>query len=238
MLRRAGLVHDIGRLGVPNTIWDKRGPLTAGDRERVRLHPYLSERMLTASAELAPLGAIAGRHHERLDGSGYPRGLGGDALAPSARLLAVADAYAAMTEPRPHRAPHAAGEAAALVREEVRAGRLDGPAADAVLAVAGHRVRRRVEGPAGLTARELEVLRLLARGLSTKQIAQLLVISRKTARNHVQNIYAKAAVSNRAQASMFAVRHGLIAGEDEAIASRAHASARVASGSHEPWRQA
>jgi DNA-binding CsgD family transcriptional regulator len=99
-------------------------------------------------------------------------------------------------------------------------------------------VRRRVDGPAGLTARELEVLRLLARGLSTKQIAQLLVISRKTARNHVQNIYAKAGVSNRAQASMFAVRHGLMPAEDEAIASRAHAGARVASGSHEPWRKA
>jgi HD-GYP domain-containing protein (c-di-GMP phosphodiesterase class II) len=237
LLRRAGLVHDIGRLGVPNTIWDKRGPLNAGDRERVRLHPYLSERMLSASAELAPLGAIAGRHQERLDGSGYPRGLSGDALAPGARLLAVADAYAAMTEPRPHRPPHASGEAAAIVRDEVRAGRLDAQAADAVLAVAGHRLRRRREGPAGLTAREVEVLRLLARGLSTKQIAQLLVISRKTARNHVQNIYSKAGVSNRAQASIFAVRHGLMAGEDEALASRAHAGARVASGSHDPWRQ-
>ncbi len=68
---------------------------------------------------------------------------------------------------------------------------------------------RRRQGPAGLTAREIEVLRLIARGLSAKQIAQELVISRKTARNHVQHIYAKAGVSNRAQASLFAARHGL-----------------------------
>lgn len=210
LVRRAALLHDLGRLGVPNTIWDKPRALTAGEWERVRLHPYLSERMLRASPALAALGAIAGRHHERLDGSGYPRGLHGDALVPAARLLAVADAYAAMTEPRPHRPALGAEAAAGLLREEVRAGRLDEQAVDGVLAVGGHRVSRRRSGPAGLTARELEVLALLARGVSTKGIAEQLVISRKTARNHVQNIYAKAGVSNRAQASLFAVRHGLI----------------------------
>jgi DNA-binding CsgD family transcriptional regulator len=128
----------------------------------------------------------------------------------------VADAYAGMTEPRAHRPARAPAEAAALVRGEVRAGRLDGPAAATVLAAGGHRVRRRRDGPAGLTAREIEVLCLVARGLSTKQIAQQLVISRKTARNHVQHIYAKAGVSNRAQASVFAVRHGLVANSEPA----------------------
>ena len=166
--------------------------------------------MLCASDGLAPLGALAGRHHERLDGSGYPRGLHGDALTPAARTLAAADVYAALTEPRPHRPPHSPAEAAVVLRGEVRAGRLDGDAAEAVLAAAGHRVPRRREGPSGLTAREVEVLRLLARGASTRQIAEQLVISRKTARNHVQNIYAKAGIANRAQASLFAVRHGLI----------------------------
>jgi HD-GYP domain-containing protein (c-di-GMP phosphodiesterase class II) len=208
--RRAGLLHDLGRLGVPNTIWDKRCALTRADWERVRLHPYLSERMLSAAPALAPLGTPAGCHHERLDGSGYPRGLHGDALTPAARLLAAADAYAGMTESRPHRPARAAGEAAAIMRAEVRAGRLDAEAVGAVLAAAGHRRPRRAEGVAGLTARELEVLRLLARGLSTREIAERLVITRKTARNHVQNIYAKAGVSNRAQASVFAIRHGLM----------------------------
>ena len=79
-LRRAGLVHDFGRLGVSNAIWDKAGPLGAGEWERVRLHPYLTERMLHQSEALAPLAKIAVAHRERLDGSGYPRGLSGPAI--------------------------------------------------------------------------------------------------------------------------------------------------------------
>ena len=158
-------MHDFGRLGVSNAIWDKRGPLTQAEMERVRLHPYLSERMLAFSPALAPLGAIAVQHHERLDGSGYPRGLAGDAITPAGRLLAAADAYHAMTELRPHRPALAPEEAAAELRAEVAAGRLDGDAVDAVLRAAGHRVRRRREWPAGLTAREVEVLRLVTRGL-------------------------------------------------------------------------
>ena len=210
LVRRAGLLHDLGRLGVSNEIWDKPRALTSGEWERVRLHPYLSERMLSASAALAPLATIAGRHHERLDGSGYPRGLRGDALMPGARILAAADAYAAITERRAYRRAYQADDAAAIARDEVRAGRLDAQAVDAVLAAAGHRVPRRQTGLAGLTPREIEVLRLIAGGLSTQQIAQQLVISRKTARNHVQHIYSKAGVSNRAQASLFAVKHGLL----------------------------
>jgi HD-GYP domain-containing protein (c-di-GMP phosphodiesterase class II) len=209
-VRRAGLVHDLGRLGVSNAIWDKRGPLTRAELERIRLHPYLTQRMLAFCDALAPLGALAVHHHERLDGSGYPHGVRGDALPPAARLLAAADTYCAKTEPRPHRDAGSGEEAASLLRGEVRSGRLDGDAVDAVLRAAGHRVSRRREGPAGLTPRELEVLRLLARGLSTKEIAERLVITRKTAANHVEHIYAKAGISNRAQASLFAVQHGLM----------------------------
>jgi HD-GYP domain-containing protein (c-di-GMP phosphodiesterase class II) len=209
-LRRAALVHDIGRLGISNAVWDKRGELTRAEVERVRLHPYLTERMLSFSPALAPLGAVAVQHHERLDGSGYPSGLAGDAISPSGRILGAADAYHALTEMRPHRPARTAAEAAAAMRTEVRVGRLDAVAVDAVLRAAGHRVGRRREWPRGLTAREVEVLRLAARGLSSKEIAEQLVISQKTARNHVQNIYAKLGVSNRAQASLFAVRHGLM----------------------------
>jgi HD-GYP domain-containing protein (c-di-GMP phosphodiesterase class II) len=209
-LRRAGLVHDIGRLGVSNAVWDRRGALTAADVERVRLHPYLTERMLAFAPALAPLGAIAVQHHERLDGSGYPRGLSGDAITPAGRILAAADCYHALTEMRPHRPPRSPTEAAEVVRAEVAAGRLDGEAVDAVLRAAGHRVRRRREWPAGLTPREVEVLRLVARGLSNKEIAELLVISRKTAGSHVEHIYTKIGASNRAQASLFAMKHGLM----------------------------
>src|SRR5207253_6172009 len=160
-LYRAGLVQNLGRLGVSNSIWDKPGPLGAGEWERVRMHPYLTERMLHQSAALAPLGAIAVQLRERLDGSGYPRGLRGSAMTRPARILGAADAYQAMREPRPHRGALTADEAAEELRAGVRAGHLDGDAVEAVLQAAGHRVRRRRDGPAGLTAREVEVLRLL-----------------------------------------------------------------------------
>jgi HD-GYP domain-containing protein (c-di-GMP phosphodiesterase class II) len=217
-LRRAALVHGLGRLGVSNSILDKRGPLGAGEWERVRMQPYLTERMLHQSEALAPLGRIAVQHRERLDGSGYPRALSGPAITPPARILGAADAYQSMLEPRPHRPALSAAAAAAGLRADVRAGRLDGDAAEAVLAAAGHRSPRRREGPAGLTAREVDVLRLVARGLSSKDIAVHLVISPKTVRNHTEHIYVKIGATNRASASIFAVQHGLLTDEDRAPA--------------------
>jgi HD-GYP domain-containing protein (c-di-GMP phosphodiesterase class II) len=213
-LRRAGLVHGLGRLSVSNSIWDKRGPLGLGEWERVRLTPYLTQRMLRHSSALAPLGAIAVQHRERQDGSGYPQGLSGAAILRPARILAAADAYQAMREPRPHRAALAADEAAAELRGEVTAGRLDAEATEAVLGAAGHRVSRRRAGPAGLTRREVEVLRLVARGMSNKEVAQALVISPKTVANHVEHIYSKIDASSRAGASLFAMHHGLLPEEE------------------------
>jgi HD-GYP domain-containing protein (c-di-GMP phosphodiesterase class II) len=214
MLRRAGLVHDLGRLGVSNSIWDKPGPLGTGEWERVRLHPHITERMLGQSEALAPLGAIAVQHRERLDGSGYPRGLKGGAISRPARILGAADAYQAMREPRPYRAALSPETAVAELRAEARAGHLDAEIVEAVLGAAGHRVARRREGPAGLTVREIEVLRLLTRGLSNKRIAQQLVISPKTVANHVEHIYTKIDASTRAQASLFAMQHGLLPEEE------------------------
>jgi len=219
MLRRAGLVHGFGRLGVSNSIWDRPGPLSAGEWERIRMYPYLTERMLHQSAALAPLGEVAVQHRERLDGTGYPRGLSGGAISRQARVLGAAEAYQSMREPRPHRPALSAQEAAAELRAEVRAGRLDRAAVDAVLEAAGHRLPRRREALAGLTAREVEVLVLLARGLSNKQIAERLVITPKTAGNHVEHIYAKIDASNRAAAAMFAVQHGLLPEERTATTS-------------------
>ena len=217
LLRRAGLVHGYGRLGVSNSIWDRPGPLSVGEWERVRMSPYLTERMLHQSAALAPLGEIAVQHRERLDGSGYPRGLSGGAISRLALVLGAADAYQAMREPRPHRPARSAQDACAEMRAEVSAGRLDGAAVDAVLDAAGHRVPRRRTAVAGLTAREVEVLVLLARGLSNKQIAAQLVISPKTAGNHVEHIYAKIDASSRAAAAMFALQHGLLPEEEIAV---------------------
>ena len=209
-MRRAGLVHGLGRLGVSNAIWDKRGPLGAGEWERVRMQPYLTERMLHGSPTLAPLGAIAVAHRERLDGSGYPRGLSGPAVSREARLLGAADAYQAMREPRPHRPERTPDAAATELRAEVKAGRVDAEAADAVLGAAGQSVPRRREGPAGLTPREVEVLQLLAQGLSNKEIGERLVISPKTAGHHIEHIYSKIDASSRATASLFAMQQGLL----------------------------
>jgi DNA-binding NarL/FixJ family response regulator len=96
----------------------------------------------------------------------------------------------------------------------VKAGRLDDVAVRGVLAAAGHRVPRRRAGPAGLTEREVEVLRLAARGLTNKDIAAVLVISPKTVANHIEHIYAKIGASTRAMAGLFAMKHGLLPGEE------------------------
>jgi HD-GYP domain-containing protein (c-di-GMP phosphodiesterase class II) len=215
-LRRAGLVHDLGRLGVPNTIWDKAGPLRETEVERVRHHPYLTDRMLARVSALSRSREIAARHHERLDGSGYPRGLTASSLTPADRLLAVADTFHALTEPRPHRPPMDAARIALVLKGEVRAGRLDGDAVSAVLAAAGQRAPARRDWPAGLTAREVEVLALVARGHSNKEIARRLVVSPKTASHHVEHIYAKIGVSSRAAATLFATQHGLTGAYEQA----------------------
>jgi putative nucleotidyltransferase with HDIG domain len=166
-VRRAGLLHDLGRVATPNGVWEKPGPLTRGEWEQVRLHPYHSERILASSPVLAPLAPLAGMHHERQDGSGYHRQIAGAAVPLGARLLAAADAYHAMTEPRPHRPALAPAAAAARLRAEAAAGRLDPDAVGAVLLAAGHPAAGpRRAWPAGLSDREVEVLRLIARGAS------------------------------------------------------------------------
>lgn len=218
LVRRAGSVQGFGRLGISNSIWEKRGPLGAGEWERVRLHPYLTERMLRQSPALGPLGAIVAQHRERLDGSGYPNGLARGAISRHALILGTADSYQAMREPRPHRDALSPKEAAAELRLEATAGRMDGYIVEAVLGAAGHRASRRAEGPAGLTQREIDVLRLVARGMSNKAVAERLFISPKTVSNHVEHIYTKINATNRATASLFAMQNGLLPENEEGLA--------------------
>jgi len=211
LVRRAALVHDAGRFGIPGTVWDKSGPLSAGERERMRMHTYYVERIFNRPEPLRRIGVLAAAHHERMDGSGYHRGTAGAMLAIPARILAAADAYHAMTQPRPHRPAMHPDEAVGVVRAEASDGRLDPVATDAVLAAAGHaRSRARAGGPAGLTSRENEILTLLAQGRPNKAIARQLNISPKTVGNHIEHIYTKLGVTNRAAAAMHAMRHGLV----------------------------
>jgi HD-GYP domain-containing protein (c-di-GMP phosphodiesterase class II) len=207
-VRRAAFVHDLGRVAVSAAIWQKPAALTQDEWERVRLHAYHTERVLSRSSFLAPLAPVATAHHERLDGSGYHRRATTAVLTPPARLLAAADSYHAMTESRPHRKALTAPQAAEALREQARAGQLEAESVAAVLEAAGQHAGP-VARPAGLTEREAQVVTLLARGLQTKQIARALGISVKTADRHVQNSYAKIGVSTRAAAAVFAMQHGL-----------------------------
>jgi HD-GYP domain-containing protein (c-di-GMP phosphodiesterase class II)/DNA-binding CsgD family transcriptional regulator len=212
MLRRAALVHDLGRVCVPNSIWDKPGPLTRTERERMELHPVRTEQLLARSPGLRALAPAAGAHHERVDGTGYPHHASAAGLPPAARMLAAADRLHAMTEERPYRAAHSADAAADQLRAEARNGGVDPDAAAAVLAAAGQVTGDRRAAqlyPDGLTAREVEVLRLLARGQTTKQIALALVISVKTADRHIQNAYGKIGASTRGAATLYAIERGL-----------------------------
>jgi HD-GYP domain-containing protein (c-di-GMP phosphodiesterase class II) len=208
---RAALLKEIGRTGISSSLWEKTASLTDREWERVRLHTYYAERIFAHTPALAPLGALASLHHERLDGSGYHRGLPAVSQALVARILGAADVYHALMEARPYRPAFAPEAAARELKGQVRAGRLDGEAVNAVLSAAGHHLgRAHRQGVAGLSEREVEVLRLLARGLTTRQIARQLVISEKTADSHIQHIYHKIGVSTRAGATLFAMEHQLL----------------------------
>jgi HD-GYP domain-containing protein (c-di-GMP phosphodiesterase class II) len=208
-LRASALLLDIGRVGVSSGIWDRPSPLGPVEWERVRLHPYWTERILRRCPALERLAPLAAAHHERLDGSGYHRAARGIELSSGARLLAAADAFAAMTEARPHRAAHSRSEAAQALHEEVRAGRLDAEAVGAVVEAAGL-PHRRTAWPNDLTDREVEVLRILARGLSNRAIAEALVLSPRTVQHHLASVYDKIDLHTRAGAAVFAIENGLV----------------------------
>ncbi len=212
-LRRAALLHDFGTTAVPNSIWDKPGPLTRAELDRVELHPMLTEQMLRRSPALAALNPVAAAHHEKADGSGYHKCLRSDATDPGAGVLAAADIYVGLTTERADRPAFSDDQAAAELRQLASAGALDAAATHAVLAAAGHerpRRKARTERPGGLTGREVEVLELAARGLTTRQIADRLFISPKTADHHIQHVYTKIDVSSRGAAALWAMQHGVV----------------------------
>ena len=212
-VRRAGHLHDVGRIGVSNQIWSKPAGLTGAEWERVRMHPYLTDRVLTRIPGLAHVASIARAHHELLDGSGYPLGLAAQALGRPERLLAVAVAYQSGLEPRPYREPLSPDASAVRVKDRVTSGVLDAECAEAVLAVAGHAAKK-LRRDDTLTPREAEVLGLVARGLSNRDIATRLVLSEKTVRNHVERTYAKIGATNRVGASLYALQQGLVAPDE------------------------
>ncbi|MFN7917307.1 MAG: HD domain-containing phosphohydrolase [Vicinamibacterales bacterium] len=214
-LRRAALVHDFGTTAVPNSIWDKKGALTRAEFDRVELHPMLTEQMLRRSPALTGLNAVAASHHEKCDGSGYHRRLRADSSDVAACVLAATEVYVGMTADRADRPAHPPAEAAAELRRLEAQGALEPRATRAVLVAAGHGEgdapsRPRASNPGGLSKREVEVLRLASRGLTTKEIADRLFISAKTTDHHIQHIYNKIGVSTRAAAALWAMQNAVV----------------------------
>jgi HD-GYP domain-containing protein (c-di-GMP phosphodiesterase class II) len=210
-LRRAGLVHDVGRVGVSSRIWERAGPLSDAEHEAMRLHPYYTARALARVPALSGLAELACAHHERCDGSGYHRGLTGAAISPAAALLAAADAYVTSGEPRPHRPARTGPECAELLRQAGEAGRLSMSAAEVVLTAAGAGPGRPLRRTGLLTSREHEVLDLVADGLTNPAIGHRLGVSAKTVNAHLEHVYAKLGVSTRASAVVAAIQRGELA---------------------------
>lgn len=211
LVRRAALVHDVGRVGLQAQLLSKGGALSPAEHERIRLHTYLTERVFAASDVLRPVGAIGAMHHERLDASGYHRGLAGPTIPPAARLLAAANAWCALTEARPHRQTMTEAEASRALMGLGKSGQLDARAVDAVLTAAGQKpAQSRRSSGIGLSEREIEVLRLVAGQQSNKAIALTLGISPKTVERHVTHIYDKLGVTTRAGVALYATENGLI----------------------------
>ena len=205
-LRRASLLHDLGRAAVPTGIWERPGRLSSAEWERVRLHAYQTERILARSSALTEAGRIAGMHHERIDGSGYHRGSRAAEQDIDCRLLAAADAYSALTESRPYRPAFSPDAAAHTLREMA----LDPENVECVLEAAGQTRRRIRSRPAGLTEREVAVLRLIVRGMSMGEVATALHISTSTVHTHLAHVYEKAGISTRAAAALFAMENDLL----------------------------
>jgi HD-GYP domain-containing protein (c-di-GMP phosphodiesterase class II) len=211
---RAALVHDFGTTAVPNSIWDKRGTLTRAEFDRVELHPMLTEQMLRRSAALAALNPLAAAHHEKCDGSGYHKRVRSEASDLGANVMAATEIYVGLTSDRADRPALTATDAAIGLQQLVSHGVLESRAVSAVLIAAGHGEPRgqasRARLPGGLSGREVEVLRLAAKGLTTKEIADQLFISPKTTDHHIQHIYNKIGVSTRAAAALWAMQHAVM----------------------------
>lgn len=213
----AALTHDIGIVAVPSFVLNKPDDQRTGaEREQVRLHAYHSQRILSKVPALEPASQLVAAHHERIDGGGYHRGLSGFQIPLGARIIAVADRFDELCHDTPEGPAVDVDAAVSTIRHE--AGRRLAPeAVDALVSSLGgteqtpRQKTRRQEWPAGLTDREVEVLRLAASGMNRKQMAKSLFLSEGTVRSHLEHIYGKIGVSNRSAATLYAMEHDLLA---------------------------
>lgn len=211
-LGQAALVHGLGRAAVPNRVWNTPGALLEGDLEQVRLVPYWTSRACSQIPALVVSGQIAAHAYERLDGSGYFRSLGADALQSEHRLLAAALAWQALQSERPWRSAFSPDAAGRVLLDEADQGRFEYRACQAVIAAArGDAKITDCRSSAGLLSeRETEILRLISTGGSNKEVARRLGISPSTVRTHVENVFRKLQCTTRAAATLKALTLGLI----------------------------
>lgn len=208
---KAALIYGLGRAAVSNHLWNTAGTLPYNASERVRLVPYWTQQALRPISELAVPAEIAVHAYERLNGSGYFRGVMGDALSAGHRLFATSVAWVALRQARPWRPAYGESEAVRLLKQDAGRGLFDSDVCDAVIAAA--RGERRSHQPKGslLTVRECRILSEISRGASNKQVARLLDISPSTVRTHVESIFRKLECSTRAAATLKGLTLGLIA---------------------------
>lgn len=211
---KAGLIHGIGRASVPNAIWNAPEPLPASSLERMRLVPYWTSRAAGQIDGLALEADIASFAFERRDGSGYFRGRSGTAMPVEGQFVAAAERWVSLRTSRPWRAEFSEAEAAERMRQDAEAGRFDPHVVDALLATAmSHAPAKPAAAKGGeqpLSERELEVLRCISKGESTKEVARALGISPRTVRTHVERLFLKLECSTRAAATLKASTRGWI----------------------------
>jgi HD-GYP domain-containing protein (c-di-GMP phosphodiesterase class II) len=212
LIHRTALLHDLGLVAVPSYYLDKpEDRLSESEREAIRLHPYHAERVLNRVGAMSAFTPAVGAHHERFDGNGYFRGLKGKDIPLAARIIAVADRLDDLTHDHPSRSGLPLDEALKVLSAE--SGTAFDP--DVVFAVAGGlgavaAPSTPAQWPAGLTDREVEVLRIASKGLTRRDIGKRLGITENTVRHHLEHIYNKTASSSRVAATLFAMEHDLL----------------------------
>jgi putative two-component system response regulator len=216
LLRLASPMHDVGNVAVADRLLRKPSAFDPEEREEMQRHTEVGYRILAGSR--APLlrmaGTIAWTHHERWDGSGYPRGLAGEEIPLVGQIAAVADVFSALVSPRPHRPAFTREEALRHI-DEGRGTLFDDAVARAFLAAEARLTEQELAPESGsgeriLSAREREVLQLTSEGKSVERIAAELVVSTGTVKTHLQRIYAKLDARERAAAVAAGLRRGLI----------------------------
>ncbi len=212
-VRRAALIHGIGRASVPNAVWDSPKLRSEADKERLRLVPYWTERAARRIETLRAEAEIASFVDERLDGSGFFRGVKGAAIGTAERVLAAAVHWVLLHTGAPGRPALAAAEAEAQLRREAEQGRLDAAVVAALTgreSVAAKTPAAEGEANALLSSREVEVLGRISLGESNKEAARTLGISPSTVRAHLENIFRKLGCTTRAAATLKAMTLGLL----------------------------